>query len=190
MNIPCVILCGGKSSRMGSNKALLPFGEKTLLQYQFQKMQKIFSQVYIASKQDFFNFPCIKDNPLENTLYTPLLALESAFLSLDSEKIFFICVDTPLVPPSLIISLLTQAQKNTHDIFYIKTPEKEHYLTAIWHKNTLSNIQNALKNQKYKIKNILQECKIFELNHDNDKDLSNLNTPHDYQLILREYYGR
>jgi len=42
-DIPCVILCGGKSSRMGEDKALLPFGEySTLVQYQYERLQSVF----------------------------------------------------------------------------------------------------------------------------------------------------
>ncbi|MCV6608584.1 MAG: NTP transferase domain-containing protein, partial [Campylobacterales bacterium] len=53
IDIPCLILCGGKSSRMKENKALLPFGEeKTLMEYQYKKFQKIFSKVYLVVKKD------------------------------------------------------------------------------------------------------------------------------------------
>ena len=31
-----VLLCGGLSTRMGTNKAFLPFGEYTLMEYQVQ----------------------------------------------------------------------------------------------------------------------------------------------------------
>ena len=50
-NIPCVILAGGKSSRMGEDKSLLPFPPyKTLTHYQYQRLNKIFKNVYISSK--------------------------------------------------------------------------------------------------------------------------------------------
>lgn len=42
LDIPCVIFAGGKSSRMGEDKALLPFGNfKTLTQYQLTRLQKV-----------------------------------------------------------------------------------------------------------------------------------------------------
>ena len=52
----CVILCGGKSSRLrgenGENKILLPFGKMPLIAYNFAKMQKIFKRVFIACKDN------------------------------------------------------------------------------------------------------------------------------------------
>jgi len=57
-NIPCVIFAGGKSSRMGENKALLPFaGFETLTEYQYTRLSKIFSSVYISCKdKSIFSF--------------------------------------------------------------------------------------------------------------------------------------
>jgi len=50
-DIACVILAGGKSSRMGEDKALLPFGySPTLTQYQLKKFQDYFKDLYISTK--------------------------------------------------------------------------------------------------------------------------------------------
>lgn len=60
----CVILAGGKSSRMGRDKTLLPFGEfATLTHYGAHKFGRIFERVFVSSKFDKFNpsLPLIKD---------------------------------------------------------------------------------------------------------------------------------
>lgn len=188
MSIPCVILCGGKSSRMQKNKALLPFKDTTLLQYQYQKMQSIFKEVYIAIKTPFkfYDFPSITDENKE--IFTPLLALQSSFLKLDSKKIFFICVDTPLIPEQIIRDFIHFSQTQPSDITYIKTNQKEHYLTSIWDKNTLPLIQKALHEKNYKIRNIFNQCSTTPFLHNNENDLLNLNTPQDYNF-LKEYNG-
>jgi len=52
-----IIFAGGKSSRMGRDKALLPFGGyDTLTEYQYRRLSKIFNRVYISTKNDKFNF--------------------------------------------------------------------------------------------------------------------------------------
>ena len=62
IDIPCVIFAGGKSSRMGEDKALLPFGDfPTLTQFQLNKLQKIFNNVYISCK-DSSKFDFLKEN--------------------------------------------------------------------------------------------------------------------------------
>ena len=60
----CVILAGGKSSRMGRDKTLLPFGGfATLTHYGAHKFGRIFERVFVSSKFDKFNppLPLVKD---------------------------------------------------------------------------------------------------------------------------------
>ena len=40
-----VILCGGNSTRMGTDKALLPFGDTCLIEYLVRKFQPYFSRI-------------------------------------------------------------------------------------------------------------------------------------------------
>ena len=64
----CVILAGGKSSRMGRDKTLLPFGGfATLTHYGAHKFGRIFERVFVSSKFEKFDppLPLIKDADTE-----------------------------------------------------------------------------------------------------------------------------
>lgn len=64
----CVILAGGKSSRMGRDKTLLPFGGfATLTHYGAHKFGRIFERVFVSSKFEKFDPPLllIKDADAE-----------------------------------------------------------------------------------------------------------------------------
>lgn len=52
--IPCVILAGGRSARMGVDKCFLDFKAKSLIEWQFEKMSKLFASVFISCKADKF----------------------------------------------------------------------------------------------------------------------------------------
>ena len=65
----CVILAGGKSSRMGRDKTLLPFGGfATLTHYGAHKFGRIFERVFVSSKFEKFDppLPLIKDADAED----------------------------------------------------------------------------------------------------------------------------
>src|SRR6185295_16745312 len=49
MHAGAIVLCGGKSSRMGTSKALLPFGPETMLQRVVRILQDVVSPVVVVS---------------------------------------------------------------------------------------------------------------------------------------------
>ena len=51
-----VILCGGKSSRMGRDKSLLQIRQKSLAQNAYEKLTPLFKRVYLSSKDEKFDF--------------------------------------------------------------------------------------------------------------------------------------
>ena len=54
MSYALVLLCGGLSTRMGTNKAFLPFGEYTLMEYQVRRFRPYFEKIFIRSENDRF----------------------------------------------------------------------------------------------------------------------------------------
>lgn len=52
IDIPCIILCGGKSERMGEPKAFLRFGDLNLLEFQILKYKEIFNEIFISTKDN------------------------------------------------------------------------------------------------------------------------------------------
>jgi len=57
-DLPCILFAGGKSSRMGEDKSLLPFGGySSLAQFQYVRLSKLFTHVSISTKTaDKFDF--------------------------------------------------------------------------------------------------------------------------------------
>ena len=120
--IPCVILCGGKSSRMGRDKALLPFPLEPLAIYMSKKLSPFFSKVYLSLKDPA---PFALYDPLVivegGEEFAPMIGIKEAFAKIESEKIFFISVDTPFVTQEVIDSLLLAESQG---ITYAKETQK------------------------------------------------------------------
>ena len=182
--ITCVILSGGKSSRMGEDKSLLPFStSKTLIQYQYDRLKPYFRNIYISSKVDKFDF--LEKNFLildENKdIFSPILALDTIFKKFENQKIFIITVDTPLVSIDSI-SKLIDASIN-YDICIAQT-EKTHNLCGVFSSNISLTIKTMIENDIHKIAYLINKNKNKILKFPNNSEFLNINNKEEYEESL------
>ena len=186
LQIPCVIFAGGKSSRMGEDKALLPFGTfPTLTEYQLCKLQKIFSSVYISCKyHKKFDFDAnfIEDNGA-NEIYAPTLGFLSVFQELKEEKFFVISVDTPFIKEATIRKILNTDTKH-FDASIASCNSKLQPLCGIYHRSLESKFEEMLQNKDHKLAALLNTSKNQILNFKEEHEFLNLNKPDDYKQAL------
>jgi len=185
--VPCVILSGGKSSRMGEDKSLLPFGNfDTLIEYQYNKLSKIFSNIYISSKIDKFNFINKSNLILDNdkNISSPMIALQSIFHKISTDKIFIITVDTPLVETSTIENLINNSKD--YDITIAIDETKQHNLCGIFN-HTISNLVDDLISKNiHKINYLIKQTNNYkEIYFNNNSQFINLNTKEDYNQAIK-----
>lgn len=178
-NIPCVILSGGKSSRMKQDKSLMKFGEyDTLIEYQFHKLKKIFPLVYVSAKSNKFSSSIPLSNLiLENSdIYSPMIALKEIFNSLKG-KVFIITVDVPFIKKQSIEKLINNS--NNHKITLAKSNDRIHNLCGIYDTSLLKEVKKSLDKDIHKIGylNKIVSSKIIEFN---DDEFININTRDDY----------
>lgn len=110
MQLGGVILCGGQSKRMGSDKALLPFGDgDTLLSFVVQQVQQAVGDgpvVCVAAVEQ--PLPPLPDEVMiardRQPDLGPLAALSIGLQQLRGkvDTVFAVGCDTPLVSPALI----------------------------------------------------------------------------------------
>lgn len=182
-----VILCGGRSSRMGQNKALLPFDEKnnkSILDFQYEKLSTIFNKVYVSSKyeDEYKNYETITDN---NSIHSPMIALQSIFKYLKDDEVFIITVDTPLISEETILRLVNFYKENDFDIVVPKdSKETVHNLCGIFKRSILKKIENCLNEDIHKINYLINHTKHCMLGFNFSDEFLNINTKEDYQKAL------
>lgn len=181
-NIPCVILCGGKSSRMKEDKSLLPFANKTsLAKYQYDRLKPYFKEIYLSSKTDKFDFEA---NLLleESLIYSPIIGIDSIISKLNkNDKIFLITVDTPLVKIDSISKIINCSKG--YDITVAKT-QRVHNLCGVFSSNIKHIVDNMIKNDIHKISHLLEAVRTNIVEFTNEDEFINLNHPKDYQKAL------
>lgn len=181
--IPCVILCGGKSSRMGSNKALLPFPIEPLAIYLSKKLSPFFSEIYLSLKDPnpFFSFG-VKTLVEAGEEFAPMIGIREAFFKLEEERIFFVSVDTPFISQEVIEGLLAQ---RSNGVVYAKDLRRDHYLCGVYAQEVKTRLEEMIEKKDFKMSNLIFSLPHHALLFEDDSLFSNLNTPLEYQNALK-----
>jgi len=186
LDITCVIFAGGKSSRMGEDKALLPFaGFTTLTEYQYVRLCKIFTKVYISCKdKSKFSFDAnfIEDEK-HTSVFAPTLGFISVFHTLHVKKFFALSVDTPFVTQKEIQKIVF-ADNTDADAYIAKTDEGIQPLCGIYTRNLQDDFLKMLKENNHKLGYLLQNSKTTYVYFPDTKPFLNMNHPKDYQNAL------
>jgi molybdopterin-guanine dinucleotide biosynthesis protein A len=181
-NIPLVIFAGGKSSRMGQDKALLPFGGyDTLAQFQQERLSTLFKKVYISAKENKFDFEAtvIKDRYKESS---PLVGIASIFETLKVDKVFILSVDAPFVNKETIDTLIHS--NNRFDAVIAKSKSGAQPLCGVYKRSILPTAQEHLKNKNHRLNNLLKKVETQFIPFKDDTLFLNLNHPHEYEKAL------
>jgi molybdopterin-guanine dinucleotide biosynthesis protein A len=189
---PCIIFAGGKSSRMGEDKALLPFGDKpTLTEFQYKRLKQIFQDVYISckdAKKFDFSADFIEDIQTEN-IYAPTAGFITVFSILHAkyplgvEEIFVLSVDTPFISINEINEILRHKDDN-YDAIIARTPEGIHPMCGVYKKALHVSFQNMLQTNEHKLTKLLKESNTLFVEFEDESNFLNLNNPGEYKEAL------
>ena len=185
--IPCVIFAGGRSSRMGKDKALLPFcGFSTLAEFQYRRLKSCFNTVYLSAKREKFPFdaPVILDNPDLN-VYAPSAGLIRIFENLTDDTVFVLSVDTPFVGIEEIEKLVKAAKGKKSDAVVAESPGGAHPMCGIYSRSILPAIQKAADEGNYRLTDILKMSKTLYVKFPFDDPFFNINRPEEYESALK-----
>lgn len=188
------VLAGGKSCRMGQDKALLPFGERTLAVWVAERVQQVCREVSIVGdpvKYATWGIPIIEDViPGQG----PLGGIHAALRHSDARFTLVVGCDMPYVSPEFLRLLLRIAQEAEADAVI---PESEEFgyqpLCAVYTPACLPPIEEALGKERRKISDVLGRlrlrlvrCEEWKPFDPEGRLFQNVNTPEDYEQARQE----
>ena len=186
-DLTCIIFAGGKSSRMGRDKSLLPFaGYPTLTQYQYNRLRKLFKRVCISAKEaDKFSFDAdVIPDIVETGIYAPTAGFVSIFEHLDDDRVFVLSVDAPFVETEQIASLVA-ADCDEVDAVIAKTDSGSHPMCGIYHRSLAPKFAAMLREDNHRLGQLLKQHHTRYVCFDDEIPFANLNHPHEYQEACR-----
>ena len=186
INTPCVIFAGGKSSRMGEDKSLLPFGDfDTLTQFQLSRLSKIFKTVYISCKDSTkFDFDAnFIEDVKTDSIYAPTAGFVAIFKVLKEERFFALSVDSPFVSKDEIKQLFLNDTKDC-DSTIAKTEFGMQPMCGIYHRSLEVKFSQMLESNNHKLGYLLKSSKTTFVKFKDEKPFLNLNHPNEYKKAL------
>ena len=186
-----IILSGGKSSRMGKNKAFIEIDGVPIIQRIHTLFKSLFSETVIVTNEvELFR-------NLEAKIYRDLIPNQGALGGLYTgiyysslSHAFCVACDMPFLKSSVIRYLIHKMEG--YDVVVPRTEDGLEPLHAIYSKNCLDPIRKILEHKQFKVLdfypmvkvNIVEESEFRSLDPARESFL-NVNTPEELRLVKK-----
>lgn len=190
-----IVLCGGKSTRMGSPKALLPFGSETMLQRIVRLVGEVVSPIVVVAAVDQ-ELPALPRDVIvardEREARGPLEGLRAGLKALpqDVDAAYVTSCDVPLLVPNFVRQMLELA--HGYDIAVMEIDGFTHPLSGVYRSATLPLVEDLLAKDRLRPVFLFEAVKTrrvrpAEMTADPElRTLRNLNTREDYERALAD----
>ncbi len=157
------VLAGGRSSRLGQDKVLLPWNDQTLLSHSIQRLQQVCQTVRVCADRGDLDLPDLAVRyALPGT--GPLSAIVSALEQSLTPWNLFLAVDLPLVPVELLKALSTRAENSRALCIVPQAEGLPQPLCGLYHRSLAPGLRVALQEGKYKIMLALRDASMSASN--------------------------
>lgn len=187
-DITGVILAGGRSRRMGRDKATLKLAGRTLFDRAYDAFKSVFEQILIAGdRPDLASLavPCFADEFPGSALG----GIHGGLKAAQTPWIFVAPCDLAAPDPNLIRYLLPY--RHSHDAVVPRTTAGFEPVFALYHKNCLPVMEQMLRAGNYRIYDFYDRIRIRFVESDElpngwQTALVNLNSPLDLEQHSQE----
>jgi FdhD protein len=187
-----VILAGGESKRMGSNKALLKIQDERMIEGTYRCMAQLFSEVLLVTNTpETYDFiPCRTVSDIFPCM-GPLGGIHSALKASGTQRIFVVACDMPTLSPRLVRNLC--AEQGDFDAVVPETPDGLEPLHALYALSGLDRIQGMLEQDERSVLTFLERAAtkvvprdVIERIDPGFVSFRNINTPEEFRELGKE----
>ncbi|NLJ77476.1 MAG: molybdenum cofactor guanylyltransferase [Peptococcaceae bacterium] len=187
VDVAGVILAGGKSRRMGTNKAFLTVGKEAMIERIAGELGQVFQEILVSGGDGEIGRRLgLRVVPDLMKGLGPLSGIHASLLAAKSPKCLFVPCDMPFLHAEL-----AGIMADLSDGYDVTVPLYGGYLQplfAIYDKSCLPAVEEALKESRYKVVDIYQQLRVKYVSEavlgsvaDIDTLFFNVNTPLDLE---------
>lgn len=175
------VLAGGRSSRMGRDKALIPYGDHTLLEHIARVVERACGSVVLVGCPERYRalpYPAIEDALPEQG---PLGGIQAALCASSAEWNLVVACDMPLITVELLESLLDAVRECAGDCLVPVSPDgRLQPLCALYRRRCLDTVSALLGRGERKMCDAIPQLGAVLLPMSSAEAFRNLNTPQDW----------
>lgn len=180
-----VILAGGRSSRMGRDKACLTVDGVSLFERVLAALRPFFPHLLIAGDRPDLARPGVPALP-DRYPGSALGGLFTALQAAETEWVFVAPCDIPHPDPSLVQALLSR--REGWDVVVPRTSAGFEPLFALYRKSCLEPMRRMLEAGEYRIYDFYDEVRVRSVGPEElppgwERALQNVNTPEEYRRV-------
>lgn len=186
-----LILCGGKSKRMGRPKAFLPYEGSTIIGHIVSEIKDLFNEIFIVANE-VESFEDLGVDVVKDILphRGPLGGILSGLMTSSNHYAFVMACDMPLIDQGLVRDLVAQREDN--DVVVLSHPHGIEPLFGVYSKNCIKPLEESLFAGNLSVQDFLSGLKagIYEWEGGERFDSEilppffNINTPQDYSQVI------
>lgn len=183
LDLSAFILAGGKSTRMGTNKAFVMLDGRTLLARMLELVRSVTSEVRIVG--DSAKFAAFA--PVVEDVFAgcgPLAGIHAALRASRKELNLIVAVDAPFVTPALLQFLIKHASNSGAIATVPRAGGGWQPLCAVYRRDFAEAAEKALRGGRYKIDALFDQVDTMAIGEDelraakfSSSMFRNLNTP-------------
>jgi molybdopterin-guanine dinucleotide biosynthesis protein A len=149
------VLAGGQSTRMGRDKALLPFAGRALVEHMLDLLRSLdLDPCICGSRPDLARFAQVI--PDETAHRGPLSGLCAALADSDSDLNLFVPVDLPMIPPGFLRWLRARAESSQALATIPRYGGRPQPLCAVYSRRLSEGLHNSLAEGNFKVMTAIQ----------------------------------
>ncbi len=176
------VLVGGRSSRMGRDKALLPYADTVLARHVAEIVKQATGAVTLIGPPQTYRelgYPVIPD--LRPGL-GPLAGIETALAHSRTEWNLVVACDMPRITPELLAGAIQRTADSRADcIVPLSAGGRQEPLCAMWRRSCLGAVRESLNLTRNAIKKLLPGLDVEFWQPSGEGWSENLNTPEDWE---------
>lgn len=182
-----IVLAGGMSRRMGTDKSLMLLHGKPIISHVIEAIKPLCSKIVISSNKQAYDFTGCEVWPDLYPVQAPMVGVYSCLKRSTTDLNIVVSCDVPFVKASLFLHLLSNMGNS--DIIVPMHHDYMEPLCAIYKNKVVSELQQYIDRQNYRLFEFIEQAshRCLEINPSDfsPRIFMNINTLEEFDQALR-----